>query len=135
MEVSKVVWNQNFDRTFHTPGGMLGRDMKRRANRVLVAAKGQVGVETGNLRRLLKSDVNYNSRLGLHARVGTWVQPGIGVAFWHHQGTKPHVIAASPGNHLRFMGHNRAITIRTEVMHPGTAPNKYLADNLYLAVM
>lgn len=118
---------------FESPNGIVGRDLYKRAKRVERAAKRDVGVDTGQLRELITTDVQIISRFGLHARVGTWREPVEGYSTWHHEGTRPHIIAARPGKHLQFHARGGAVVYRTAVRHPGTKPNRYLAQNLYLA--
>jgi hypothetical protein len=123
-----------FEKEFNSATGMVGRDLRARARKVERAAKVQVGKDTRNLHRLIRTDV-HPGPLGPTAEVGVTVEPLIGYAYFHHEGTRPHIIAAKPGQHLRFRGRGGAMVTVTSVRHPGTKPNKYLSDNLYLAVL
>lgn len=124
------AWSQEFESTT----GMVGRDLRRRAKRVQIAAKVQVGKETRNLHRHIAISME-RSVTGPIADVGVHVEPGIGYAYFHHEGTRPHVIEAKPGQHLRFRGRGGAQIYVTQVRHPGTRANRFLRDNLPLAVI
>lgn len=64
-------------------------------------------------------------------------QPGVAVgvfggraaryAMIHHDGSRPHVIQASPGKLLRFEIGGDVIFAK-RVRHPGTKPNRFLTD-------
>jgi hypothetical protein len=124
-----------WDKEFLSGTGMVARDMYKRGKRVERAAKRQVGKDTRNLERHIDTDVRAGV-LGPVATVGVRVEPGIGYAYWHHEGTKPHLIAArKPGEHLRFRGRGGAQIFEMVVHHPGTKANRYLSDNLPLAVI
>jgi len=122
-----------WDRSFLAPKGMVGRDIKKRARLVERAAKKQVGKDSRNLHGLIGTNMS-RGITGPMATVGVTQEPGIGYAYFHHQGTRKHIIAARPGQHLRFKGRGAEIHV-TEVMHPGTKANKFLKDNLPLAVV
>ena len=59
-------------------------------------------------------------------------------SWWVHEGTQPHPIRAVNAQVLAFFWANGPDGPGTyffrEVMHPGTRPNKFLSDNLALAV-
>jgi hypothetical protein len=122
-----------WDKEFLSATGIVGRDLRKRAKRVERAAKKQVGVESHQLHRLIDTDVRAGV-LGPVAVVGIRREPTIGYAYWHHEGTRPHLIAARPPHtHLRFKGRGGEV-FPLVVMHPGTQANRYLSDNLPLAV-
>jgi hypothetical protein len=125
-----AVW----DKEFNSPTGMVGRDLRQRARRVERAAKVQVGKDTRNLHRLIRTEM-HRGPFGPVAEVGAMVEPGIGYAYWHHEGTRPHLISAQPRHLLRFSSGNGAQVYRHTIRHPGTRPNRYLSDNLPLAVI
>jgi hypothetical protein len=108
------------------PNGMVGRYLKRRGEIVLLAARAQVGVDTGDLKASLKI---------IHRRGGPgqylWIGSELDHALVHHEGSRPHVIAARNQPFLRFSTGGRIIYTHA-VQHPGTRPNRYLSDNLNL---
>lgn len=114
------------DNLLNSPRGEVGRYLFERGTRILVAAKGQVGVKTGRL----KASINmrqYRSVGGQSLKVGS----PLNYALMHHEGTRPHIITPDRAEILRFSSRGRVVYTRV-VRHPGTKPNKYLADNLYL---
>lgn len=59
------------------------------------------------------------------------------IARLHHEGTRPHLIRPVNAKLLRFpanRGLGGGFIYATVVHHPGTKPNRYLTDNLHLAV-
>jgi len=114
------------DNLLNSPRGEVGRYLFERGTRVLVAAKSQVGVKTGRL----KASINmrqYRSVGGQSLKIGS----PLSYALIHHEGTRPHIITPDRAEFLRFSSRGRVVYTRV-VRHPGTKPNKYLADNLYL---
>jgi hypothetical protein len=64
---------------------------------------------------------------GREVTVGTF-QPGIGLALWEHEGTRPHSIGSSvfiEGVGWRFIGKSRRGRGR---IHPGTRPHRFLVE-------
>jgi hypothetical protein len=51
-------------------------------------------------------------------------------ALIHHEGSKPHIIMPRRATMLRFVGRTGQVVFARRVNHPGTKPNRYLADNL-----
>jgi len=114
------------DNLLNSPRGEVGRYLAERGTRILIAAKNQVGVKTGRL----KASINmrqYRSVGGQSLKVGS----PLDYALIHHEGTRPHIITPDRAEFLRFSSRGRVVYTRV-VRHPGTKPNKYLADNLYL---
>jgi len=93
-----------------------------------MAATMQVGVDSGRLKKSLKMT---------HERAGTgqFVKVGskLNYALMHHEGTRPHIITPNRAQILAFNKGSRVI-YATQVRHPGTKANRYLKDNLYLAL-
>ena len=114
------------DRMLNSENGEVGRYLSARGNRVLVAAKAQVGVKTGKLKASI-SMKQYRSIGGQSIKIGS----RLNYALLHHEGTKPHIITPDKAEILRFSSRGRVVYTRL-VRHPGTKPNKFLADNLYL---
>lgn len=114
------------DNLLNSPRGEVGRYLFERGTRILVAAKGQVGVKTGRLKASI-SMRQYRSVGGQSLKIGS----PLSYALIHHEGTRPHIITPNTAEVLRFSSKGRIVYTRV-VRHPGTKPNKYLADNLYL---
>jgi len=119
-----VLDRAGYGHMVHHPDGEVGQYLKKQARELAAYARRQAGVDTG----ALKASINYrvvSSGGGLVAFVGSDNR----VAFMHHQGTRPHIIAARRAKTLRFYSHGRIVYAQV-VRHPGTKPNKYLTDNL-----
>ena len=114
------------DKFLNSPSGPVGRYLYGRGLRVLIAARSQVGVKTGKLKASLEIE---------HSRRGPGQQVKVGsplnYALVHHEGARPHIIVPRRAEALRFSARGRIVYTRI-VRHPGTRPNKYLTDNLYL---
>jgi hypothetical protein len=110
-------------------GGPILAELSRRATNVQTGAKRQVGKES---RRLERSIVK---RQGVDAR-GPWVMvvtEGVTYGVMHHEGTPAHTIRAKPGKVLAWQSAGDWHFARS-VNHPGTRPNRFLTDNLRLAL-
>ena len=116
------------DYLLNNPAGPVGRSLARRGRRVLAAARGQVGVDTGKLKKSLRMTHERSAR-GQFVRVGSQLNH----ALVHHQGSRPHIITPKRSQVMVF-SKGAQIIYATSVRHPGTAPNRYLTDNLYLAL-
>ena len=92
-----------------------------------MAAQQQVGVDTEQLKQSLHMD--YKRRA---AGPEVWVGSDNDIALIHHHGSRPHAIEARGPKMLRYSSRGRIAYARS-VQHPGTEPNRYLSDNLYLA--
>lgn len=106
--------------------GPIGRDISRRIRDVEYFARATAGVRTGLLKASISSDRGYTRGGNLIARVG--VNPGrdrIGYAYFHHEGTRPHIIVPRRAKLLRFRVRGRVV-YTSRVRHPGTRPNPYL---------
>jgi len=130
---NKLVWNDaEIEKLLYSPNGVVGRDLRVRAKKVLLAARKQVGVDTGDLKKSLNIRNHRRTGYGQSISVGSNVR----YARMHHDGTRPHAIrpTGKRGEYLIFKSGERKI-YTTLVMHPGTKPNRYLTDNLRLAVI
>lgn len=126
-----------------SPNGMVTRDLVLRATRVQLAAQQQIRIGhvhggptnyqggVGNLRNSIhKRIVPSGGKSGPSVIVGS----NHPIALIYHEGAKPHVIVPRQAKVLVFwIGAKRVITRR--VNHPGTQPNRYLTDNLHLAII
>jgi hypothetical protein len=119
-----------FTTTFKGYDGPVGRDLLARGRRVQYAAQRQVGVRTDRLRQSIRVAWFRTARGDLGVRVGS----NINYALMHHTGTRPHVIRPRHAKMLRFVNKSGMIVFAKVVHHPGTRPNRYLSDNLPLAV-
>lgn len=127
MITTKVTLNQSaLDNLLKSPTGPVGRHLHKKGSLVLAAAKRQVGVKTGRLKASLRME-HGRSFKGQYVEVGSKLNH----ALPHHEGTRPHVITPNRKEYLRFSARGRVVYSRA-IMHPGTKPNKYLTDNLYL---
>lgn len=97
-------------------------------NNVQAGAVAQVGKVTRTLEKSLVTRAEVDAR----GPVVHLVTEGVPYAMWHHEGTPPHVIRPVNRTVLRFPGAGGTV-FATVVNHPGTAPNRYLTDNLHLA--
>ena len=114
-------------RVFNDDSGPVIPHMKMIGRVVTAAAKRQVGKDTRELER----SIHWNlQRYGGLPEI--WVGTYNNIAYLHHEGTRPHAISARNGTFLRFSARGRVVYDRT-VMHPGTKPNRFLTDNIYLA--
>ena len=114
------------DFLLNDPYGPVGRYLFARGRIVMAAAKNQVGVNTGRL----KSSIHIRQErapFGQQIRIGS----PLSYALMHHEGTRPHIITPNRAQVLRFSSGGRIIYTHA-VKHPGTRPNRYLTDNLYL---
>jgi hypothetical protein len=116
------------DRYLNQPKGKVGEYLTKKGKVVMRASKRQVGKKTGALRASIHMRHNRYSR-------GQYVQIGseLSYALLHHDGTRPHAIVAKRGGRLVFVKKGMIISTPS-VMHPGTKPNRYLSDNLPLAI-
>jgi hypothetical protein len=135
-----VIYGAVMDEILRSPAGPSVRLMMRRGERLQELAKQQVrlghihgGSGAGNLRdsihvRLLATDGGGNMPI-------VWVGSQHPIALIHHEGTKPHMIRPVRTKALRWPGVSASgWRYATYVHHPGTAPNRYLSDNIPAAM-
>ena len=127
MSMTLKIRKRNMDIMLNSPRGEVGRHMTKIGLKIVTAAKAQVGVKTGALRDSIHMRLRRGVLGGLRLEVGS----PLSYALMHHEGTRPHVILPQRRTVLRFTSQSRIVYSR-EVKHPGTRPNKYLSDNLYL---
>ena len=126
---TNIKWNiAGLERTLHTEKSPVGRHISHRAHGILLGARRQVGVDTGALKASLRVTRNKRDPRGQFVMVGS----PLNYALMHHNGTKPHIITPNRSQYLVFNKGGRVI-YATSVRHPGTKPNRYLTDNIYLA--
>ena len=128
-DVVFVMNEAEYARLTRDPNGEVGRDLLKRGERLRLLAVKQVGKNTGHLASSIKARLS-PSTTGLTCFVGSDDR----IALIHHNGTKPHPIAAKPGRMLRFARRGKIVYAR-KVMHPGARPDRYLTDNLRRVVV
>ncbi len=126
MTVTVVFRPAALDTMLNSPAGIVGRHMAVTGLQIMIAAKRQVGVDTGRLKNSIHMR-HFRSGIGQVVEVGSPLK----YALMHHEGTRPHLITPNRAQVLRFSSGNRVIYTHA-VKHPGTRPNRYLTDNLYL---
>jgi hypothetical protein len=114
------------DYVLDNPQGDVGKYLKKRGRFIVAAAKRQVGVDTGRLQQSI-----YYTHLRDSRSQYLWIGSNEPHALMHHEGTRPHTIVPREAPILRFTSGSRIIYTR-HVEHPGTRPNRYLSDQLYL---
>ena len=124
---TQVVFRKaTLDFTLNSPYGPVGRHMYVRGRAIVSAAKAQVGVDTGRL----KNSISMTQSRAVYGQSMT-IGSSLNYALAHHEGTRPHIITPNRSEVLRFSSRGRVVYARS-VRHPGTKPNKFLANNLYL---
>jgi hypothetical protein len=121
-----IFRRKELDTLLNSPLGLVGRHLAAKGRKIVVAAKAQVGVDTGRLRASIHMR-HLRSAAGQYIEVGSSVRHALA----HHEGTRPHMIVPNRARVLRFSAGGRVVYTHM-VRHPGTRPNKYLTDNLYL---
>lgn len=122
-----IVWRQiPLDVLLKQPQGEVGRWLRKRGTMIQSAAKAQAGIKTGALKASIKL-IHERTVFGQMLTIGS----PLSYALVHHEGSRPHVITPKNAKMLRFTSKGRVVYART-VLHPGTRPNRYLADNLYM---
>lgn len=120
-----VLYKPILNYELNVPGGMVGRHMAVLGQKIEKGAKARVGVKTGRLKTSIHTE---------HRTVGgrQYIKVGSSLhyALMHHEGTRPHIIAAKPPGVLRFTSKKGGLVHATTVMHPGTRPNRYLSSQL-----
>ncbi len=109
--------------------GLVGRYMKRKARAMVFAAKAQAGYKTG----ALKKSIHFRHTTHAYGHK-LWIGSRLSYAYMHHEGTKPHIILPKKAEVLRFTKGTRVIYSRG-VRHPGTKPNRYLSNQLAIALI
>jgi hypothetical protein len=93
-----------------------------------------VGVPSGpgeNLGRHIRDAIVLRLNPPSDVRVGLFSEPEATIAFYHHEGTRPHVIRPRRRKALRFLSSRAGgIVFARRVFHPGTRANPFLRDAL-----
>lgn len=110
------------------PGGLVYNEIQKRTRRANTFAKAQVGKDTRELYR----SISYRITAGSGNVLGV-VSANNKIALMHHNGTRPHIIAARNAQTLRFKSRGKIVYAKV-VRHPGTRPNRFLTDSLHKVV-
>lgn len=114
------------DHVLNDPSGDVGKYLAKRGQLIVVAAKRQVGVDTG----ILKNSIHVRHTRDSNSQQ-LWIGSLVNHALIHHEGSRPHMIFGHNRGMMRFSSGGRQVYTRA-VRHPGTRPNRYLSDNLQL---
>lgn len=129
LEIEQITLNIDrlaLDHTINNPQGEVGQWLKKRGRMMMMAAKAQVPLGTGKLRASIKM-IHGRNGLGQYIDIGS----NLNYALYVHEGTRPHEIVPEQAKVLRFSGGGRVVYTH-KVEHPGTRPNKYLSDQLWM---
>jgi len=126
-KIKITLYHEKIQNLLNSPRGDVGRELSRRAKKVQVAAKRQVGVRTGRLRNSIRVYGHSRTANGQHMYIGSSVP----YALMHHEGTRKHTTTPKRKSYLKFR-QGAVFIYRKKVNHPGTKANRYLTDNLYL---
>lgn len=123
------IYQAALRRELQTPSGDLWKYLEVQGAKAVAAAKRQVGVRTGALRKSITMKHLANAT-GQYL----WIGSKKDYAYIHHEGTRPHIITPSRATALRFTSGSRVVYTRV-VKHPGTRPNRYLSNQLRFFMM
>jgi hypothetical protein len=124
-ELVFVKKQPNFDNYFKSTKGEVGNYIHSNLGRkVEFLAKAMVGTRSHRL----QNSIHITRMAGIKGP-SVMVGSPVNYAYWHHEGTKPHVIRANRAQMLHFRVGGRSVFTK-QVNHPGTKPNKYLTTPL-----
>jgi hypothetical protein len=123
MAVKVTIDRTRLERFLRLPGGVVERNLRRRANRVADRAR-QLGAAHGSMGEYVEDPIIEGTGRGLTAEVVCSHPAARYVIF----GTRPHIIRARrPGGRLRFEVEG-SVLYRRQVMHPGYEGDNFLAE-------
>ena len=128
---TRIVWRQPQLHIFlNEPRGEVGQYLWDKSMWFIISAKRQVGVQT----RELQSSITILEKSGRRGGQVWKIGSRMPYAYYHHEGTRPHMIQGKRKNQYRrrILRFSRGGTVifAHRVMHPGTRPNRFLSDNL-----
>lgn len=129
LEVDQTIFTIRrpaLDYVVNNPQGDVGKWLRKRGHMMMMAAKAQVPTQTGKLRASI-SMIHDRGGRGQYVQIGS----KLNYALYVHEGTRPHEIVPEQSKILRFSGGGRVVYTH-KVEHPGTRPNKYLSDQLWM---
>lgn len=132
-----IIDGAEMARILRSPAGPVARHVIERATVVQMAAKRQAPRRTGCLQdSIVKRVERYGDEIAV--RVVSDTTPCSpkrqSYSLYVHEGTRPHEIRARDGGVLAFQIGDETV-FATSVQHPGTKPNRFLSDNLHLAIL
>lgn len=122
MAVKVTIDRTRLERFLRLPGGVVERNLRRRANRVADRAR-VLGARHGSMGEYVEDPIIEGTGRGLTAEVVCSHPAAQYVIF----GTRPHIIRARRANFLRFEV-DGAVLYRKQVRHPGYAGDNFLAE-------
>ena len=129
IKVVKFVKRQpEYDIAFKEPHGLVGKWQYEQAMKIRTLAQAQVGRKTHALQFSIHINQSRSKR-GLKVRIGSDLK----YAYFHHEGTRPHIIRPNNHMYLKFNVGGRVIYAK-QVNHPGTRPNHFLTNPMRLVI-
>jgi hypothetical protein len=136
VSVKLVLDNAALERELRGPNGMVAEHVINRATVVQLAARVQAPKRTGCLAASIvkrPTVINGEFAMAIVADTTPCSPTRTNYALFVHEGTRPHVITARSARALSFEWQGKRVFFKT-VHHPGTKANRFLTDNLPLAV-
>jgi len=112
-------------RLIRLPGGIVDRDLRRRADRVAATAR---SLAPGSLKGAITTELTGSGRQR-HAKI-LLNHPA---AAFVTKGTRPHVIRPRTARALKFTGSGGQNVFASKTNHPGTRPNPFMVRALRAA--
>lgn len=129
MPAHLTIDNAALDRLLKSPGGPVVRDLIRRVDRFQVAARHSAPRKTGCLEASILKRLLPGGGILVISDTSPCSPDHKSYSLFVHEGTAPHVITPKKAKVLSFViDGERVFTM--EVNHPGTAPRRFLTDNL-----
>jgi hypothetical protein len=134
---SLIIDGARMAEILRSPTGIVAQHLIARATIVQAAAKHQAPRRTGCLAETIVKRAVEEDPVGLSIRIVSDTTPcspsRTSYSYYVHEGTEPHQITAKPGGVLAFMWNGQMVFVKS-VQHPGQAANRFLSDNLPLAL-
>ena len=112
------------------PQGEVGRWMRRKGRQMEAAAKRDVGVSSGKLKKSIRrKHERIPKGQKMTIRASALNSQGKDYAYDHHEGTPRHIIIGPVGKMLVFRKGGQIFRVHG-VRHPGTHANKFLSKQL-----
>ncbi len=112
-------------RLIRLPGGIVDRDLQRRADRVAATAR---SLAPGSMKAAITTELVGSGRQR-HAEILLNHPAAVFVT----KGTRPHVIRPRTARALRFTGSGGQTVFAARVNHPGNRPNEFMVRSLRAA--
>ena len=124
--------NANWDREFHSPDGMVGRYLVKKALATERFAKHVVGVDTGRLRASIKADKFASPSPPNNLAIS--VTASTRYAFLYHEGYKASSYDPKTKKYMKFPVKGGRIVFTEHVNHPAFKGNPYLRDAMVVSL-